>query len=173
MTPTALSQQWADEFRTHAPTVKVYIYEGWRRVPVPLTDRRLREEREKRHINRLRRKRKHGDEDVEDEPVDPNDDYGVLDWPAFIHGHDVCITTFDVLQQDLTVAYAPMKRPRREVAMTNYHEDDRPRSPLILVEWNRVIMDEVQMVGGRKTEYDLAFELFRHVAYFYFIRLLF
>ncbi|KLO16506.1 hypothetical protein SCHPADRAFT_823117 [Schizopora paradoxa] len=153
VTPTSLAQQWADEIRMHAPTLKVYIYDGWKQVPVPITERKLREEKERRHENRLRRKRKHGDEEVSNEAMDPNDDYGVLDWPAFIHDHDVCITTYDVLQQDLTVAFAPMKRPRREVAVDNYRDDDRPRSPLLLVEWNRVIMDEVQMVGGRKTEY--------------------
>lgn len=151
MTPAALAQQWADEFRMHAPSVKVYIYEGWRKVPVPITAKVLREERERSHNNRVRRKRKR-EEDGEDEPMDPDDDYGVLDWPAFIHGHEVCITTYTVLQRDLTVAYAPIKRPRREVAMEKYAEDNRPRSPLILVEWNRVIMDEVQMVGTGKTE---------------------
>jgi E3 ubiquitin-protein ligase SHPRH len=30
---------------------------------------------------------------------------------------------------------------------------DRPRSPLVMCEWYRVVMDEVQMVGGGKTEY--------------------
>lgn len=124
-------------------------------MPVPITDRKLREERQARHDNRVRRKRKHGAEgtQIADEPMDPNDDYGVLDWPTFINDYDVCITTYTILQQDLTVAFAPIKRPRREIAAEKYREDDRPRSPLVLVEWNRVIMDEVQMAGGSKTEY--------------------
>lgn len=52
---------------------------------------------------------------------------------------------------DLGVARAPLQRPRREVA--KYVEIYRDRSPLVMVEWNRVIMDEVQMVGGGKTEF--------------------
>lgn len=74
-----------------------------------------------------------------------------MDWAAFVNTFDVVITTYNVLQQDLNVARAPPVRPRRGVA--EYSRTERARSPLIMVEWFRVIMDEVQMVGGGKTEF--------------------
>ena len=74
------------------------------------------------------------------------------------------------LQNDLNYARPPIQRARRETA--NYQSIDRPRSPLVLVEcvsspyspplhavadhnlliyrFTRVIMDEVQQIGGGK-----------------------
>ena len=78
-------------------------------------------------------------------------DKEVLDWCAYVHTFDVVITTYAVLRSDFNVARAVPDRPRREdVVYTNV---ERARSPLVMVEWNRVVMDEVQMVGGGKTEY--------------------
>lgn len=90
----------------------------------------------------------HSDNDDSDHD---DDDDAVLDWCAYVQTFDVCITTYNVLQQDLGVARAPPTRPRRNIAQ--YSNIERPRSPLIMCEWYRVIMDEVQMVGGGKTEY--------------------
>lgn len=73
-----------------------------------------------------------------------------MTWCDFVNQYDVCITTYTTLQQDLGVARPPIQRPRREVA--TYDTIERDRSPLVMVEWYRVIMDEVQMVGGGKTE---------------------
>lgn len=64
--------------------------------------------------------------------------------------YDVIITTYQVLKADLDVARAVPMRPRRDNVI--YHNVDRPRSPLVMCEWYRVVMDEVQMVGGGKTE---------------------
>lgn len=74
----------------------------------------------------------------------------VVDWCTFINDFDVCITTYTVLQQDLGVARPPPERPRRDGV--EYVNLTRSRSPLIMCEWYRVIMDEVQMGGGVKTE---------------------
>ena len=87
-----------------------------------------------------------------DEDAEPKITDG-MDWVAFVNTFDVVITTYNILQQDLNVARAPPVRPRRQVA--EYSRTERARSPLIMVEWFRVIMDEVQMVGGGKTEYVL------------------
>jgi E3 ubiquitin-protein ligase SHPRH len=87
----------------------------------------------------------------EDDSEDKDKDEDVLDWCAYANTFDVCITTYNVLQHDLSVARAPLTRPRREVAA--YSKIERPRSPLVMCEWYRVIMDEVQMVGGGKTEH--------------------
>jgi E3 ubiquitin-protein ligase SHPRH len=79
---------------------------------------------------------------------DEEDD--ILDWCSYVNTFDVCITTYNVLRQDLTVARAPPKRPHR--AQVEYSNLDRPRSPLVMCEWYRVIMDEVQMMGTGKSE---------------------
>lgn len=73
-----------------------------------------------------------------------------LDWCAYINTFDICITTYTTLRQDFNVASPPPVRPRREDVV--YTSTQRPRSPLVMCEWYRVIMDEVQMVGGGKTE---------------------
>ncbi|KAL5520312.1 hypothetical protein ACEPAG_9526 [Sanghuangporus baumii] len=164
VTPASLAQQWVDELKLHAPSLKVFVYEGWTKVPVPITvqeakDKILREARDRRQA----KIKVH----PEDDDLDDDDDVGELDltadekkelekasnqktWCDFIQEYDICITTYNNLQHDLGVARAPLQRPRREVA--KYVEIYRDRSPLVMVEWNRVIMDEVQMVGGGKTE---------------------
>lgn len=58
---------------------------------------------------------------------------------------------------DVNVARPAPKRPRREDVV--YSTPERARSPLILVEWAKVVMDEVQMVGGGKVEYVNFFPL--------------
>ncbi|KAI0920308.1 hypothetical protein AcV5_010081 [Taiwanofungus camphoratus] len=78
------------------------------------------------------------------------DDKEVLDWCSYVNTFDVCITTYTVLQHDLGVARPPPTRPRR--ANVRYSTVERVRSPLVMCEWYRVIMDEVQMVGGGKAE---------------------
>lgn len=74
----------------------------------------------------------------------------LLDWCSYVNTFDVVITTYTVLRSDLNVARATPIRPRREDVV--YQNVGRPRSPLVMCEWMRVIMDEVQMVGGGKTE---------------------
>lgn len=164
ITPTSLAQQWADELRLHAPSLKVLVYDGWKNVPVPITVQEARHDvsrsvREKRRHTAM--KYEDDDDDIDDEDIDDLDLSAEekklieeaseqITWCEFVQQYDICITTYHTLQQDLGVARAPVVRPRREVA--NYREIYRDRSPLVMVEWRRVIMDEVQMVGGGKTE---------------------
>lgn len=77
-------------------------------------------------------------------------DEAVQDWCTYVNGFDVVITTYAVLRSDFNVALAAPVRPRREDVV--YSNVERTRSPLVMVEWYRVIMDEVQMVGGGKIE---------------------
>lgn len=174
MTPPSLAPQWADELATHAPDLKVLIYEGWQKVPVPITERHAIMEREKRRAAAQAKKEKAraksarargrgkskgiGQAEVEDDMDldDEGEEVEVMDWCAYVNTFDVCITTYSVLQQDLGVARPPPVRPRR--AFVQYSTANRPRSPLVMCEWYRVIMDEVQMVGGGKTEYAARFE---------------
>ena len=92
--------------------------------------------------------------DFDDDDSDSTDDYeGVSEskdklvvWAEYVHQYDVVITTYSVLRSEIWVARPPPDRPRREDAM--YAPSGQLRSPLVLVKWKRVVMDEVQMVGG-------------------------
>ena len=92
-----------------------------------------------------RRTRAHSSEDETPPPEDNNEE-----WCSHIDEYDVCVTTYNVLTNDLHVARSPSRRPRRDGV--SYLNIKRQRSPLVTCEWYRVIMDEVQMVGGGKTE---------------------
>lgn len=184
VTPASLATQWADEFRLHAPTLKVLVYDGWTNVSVPITEEDAEEAREHRQeaetkakgkgkasvpvrAKTIRQKvrpsvkgpssstptgRESNDAmDVGENAKDEDEEEEILDWCAYVNTFDVCITTYNVLQQDLGVARAPPTRPRRDTAQ--YSNVERPRSPLVMCEWYRVVMDEVQMVGGGKTAY--------------------
>ncbi|KAH8818676.1 SNF2 family N-terminal domain-containing protein [Flagelloscypha sp. PMI_526] len=150
VTPPALAIQWRDELRLHAPTLKVLFYEGWNKLKMPITSEDLAEERARRRSlpkakskskskSRAKGKGKASDED-EDE---------LMDWTTFAHSHDVIITTYKTLQTDVHVARAARERPRREDVV---YSNTRRRSPLVMVEWNRVVMDEVQMAGAGNVE---------------------
>ncbi|KAJ7026292.1 SNF2 family N-terminal domain-containing protein [Mycena alexandri] len=176
VTPPALASQWIDELKLHAPSLKVLVYEGWNKVEVPISSADVEKER----IRRLRAvsrgkgkgkgkggskkkmaaksKRKYsGDSEESDDDKDGLDedeageDVGeITDWCSYVQGYDVVVTTYQTLKTDVNVARAVPPRPRREDVV--YSNVERPRSPLILVEWNRVVMDEVQMVGGGQVE---------------------
>ncbi|KAH9856240.1 SNF2 family N-terminal domain-containing protein [Lenzites betulinus] len=165
VTPPSLAPQWADELAAHAPGLKVLIYDGWQKVPVPVTEQDIEAAREKLLKRKAKgkarvSKAKRGSKgkgaapsdamDDEEMPVDDDEDLEVQDWCTYVNTFDVCITTYAVLQHDLGVARPPPSRPRR--AFVDYGHTARARSPLVQCEWYRVIMDEVQMVGGGKTE---------------------
>lgn len=163
MTPPSLAAQWADELAAHAPDLKVFVYQGWAKVGVPITEADIEAERAKGIIARRNRRSKgkrngkgnalqggdvmNGVEpDVTDNNLEP-----ILDWPNFINQFDVCITTYNALRLDMAVARAVPKRPRRQDV--EYKNLSRPRSPLVMCEWYRVIMDEVQMMGTGRSEF--------------------
>lgn len=56
------------------------------------------------------------------------------EWKVYAAQFDVVLTTYNVLTKELNIAKAPVKRPRREIA-TYQADDERFRSPLILVEY--------------------------------------
>ncbi|KAI0830062.1 SNF2 family N-terminal domain-containing protein [Trametes gibbosa] len=165
VTPPSLALQWADELAAHAPGLKVLIYEGWQHVRVPFTEKDVDAAREKllkqnvkgrAGTSRAKRGSKGkavaplDDMNVDDALADDDEDLEVQDWCTYVNTFDVCITTYTVLQHDLGVARPPPSRPRR--AFVDYGHTSRARSPLVMCEWYRVIMDEVQMVGGGKAE---------------------
>ncbi|KZV72312.1 hypothetical protein PENSPDRAFT_576385 [Peniophora sp. CONT] len=145
VTPSSLLRQWVDEITLHAPTLKVFVYEGWSKLPINVQHNGLRATPTPATIQKGKGKSKAMDVDS------PEPSKGVDTWAQFVQGYDVCITTYNVLQQDLHVARAPPRRPRRETAEYSTPAYLRPRSPLVCVEFFRVIMDEVQMVGGGRS----------------------
>lgn len=180
MTPSSLAPQWADELAKHAPTLKVLIYEGWLKVDVPISEADVEDIRQEQAKQKNKASRKairdaavaSGSTLDRSSAVKQEDlgcdistlnlptatyvkqeleDDGIVDWCTYVSGFDVVITTYNTLQHDLDVARPPPVRPRRN--NVQYKNIERPRSPLIMCEWYRVIMDEVQMAGGGKTEY--------------------
>ena len=161
------------------------MYEGWAKVKVPITesDLALAKEEQAKAARKAKARavraelaaaksgkaptkgKGKGKAKAVEEPMDMDmdgmkesqageqDEDELLDWCSYVNQFDVCITTYNVLQQDLGVARPPPDRPRRTIA--TYVNVERSRSPLVMCEWYRVIMDEVQMVGGGKTEYVL------------------
>ncbi|KAJ7132049.1 SNF2 family N-terminal domain-containing protein [Mycena epipterygia] len=172
VTPPALATQWVDELKLHAPSLKVLVYDGWTKVKVPITATDIEEERVRRlraasrgkgksNANKKKskaRKKKNNDSEDEDSEEDYlNEDKAgehaeeIIDWSLYVQGFDVVICTYQVLKTDLNVARAAPDRPRREDVVYSSRRE-RPRSPLVLVEWTRVVMDEVQQAGGARIE---------------------
>lgn len=161
MTPPSLASQWADELSRHAPTLKVFIYEGWSKL-APLTRvKNVRITEKGKDGSQNSGTAEHGNSSSSSKEwsrAGSNVDQSQLaggrkarDWCSFIQDFDVCITTYTALRRDFNVACAPPIRPRRDCV--NYSSPRQlPRSPLIMCEWYRVIMDEVQMVRGGNTE---------------------
>ncbi|KAG9045395.1 hypothetical protein FS837_006386 [Tulasnella sp. UAMH 9824] len=144
VTPETLCKQWADELKAHAPQLRVLQYEGWTSPVVKKVLSRSLSRSKPRKGNTKKKSPNASITDLQDEI-----DRDTADWPTFAGRFDVILTTYSVLMKELNVARVPIKRPQREIAVYRPSEE-RFRSPLIMVEWQRVLMDEVQQVGGGK-----------------------
>ncbi|KAG9016567.1 hypothetical protein FRB90_003006 [Tulasnella sp. 427] len=146
VTPATLCKQWADELKLHAPHLRVLQYDGWTSPVIKKVLSRVSSEPKvpaTKSTKRNSKKKKATEDDPDEMDVDS------ADWRAFAGHFDVVLTTYNVLMKELNVARVPVKRPRREIALYT-SVDERFRSPLVMVEWQRVLMDEVQQVGGGK-----------------------
>ncbi|KAF8624317.1 hypothetical protein AX15_005947 [Amanita polypyramis BW_CC] len=154
VTPPALQSQWIDELKTHAPSLKVLVYGGWSKViPKPKPNPRSKngvKNVKPRAMSRISNASARDDSPLESEKLKNLQLLQSFDWPAEANQYDVVITTYQVLKSDLDVSRAVPIRPRRDNVV--YYNVERSRSPLVKCEWYRVVMDEVQMVGGGKTE---------------------
>lgn len=68
---------------------------------------------------------------------------GHASWGAWAQDMDVMIVSFETLARDLAASHAA---PVRSLRHPKKYE--RPRSPLVQLDFWRVVMDEVQLVGG-------------------------
>ena len=64
-------------------------------------------------------------------------------WGQWASQYDVMVVSFEVLARDLAASHAAPVR-----ALRHPPRYERPRSPLVQLEFLRVVMDEVQLVGG-------------------------
>lgn len=64
-------------------------------------------------------------------------------WGAWTQSIDVMVVSFETLARELAASHAA---PVRQLRQPSKYE--RPRSPLVQLEFLRVVMDEVQLVGG-------------------------
>ena len=124
VTPPQLLLQWIDELAHHAPTLRVHHYQGWR------YQAQLLHPEEENGAPSKGRKRKRAVE-IEDQPTTPNVQAEEEAWINLVRSHDVVVTTYTVLQNDLHFARPPVKRPRRG----GRPELVRKRSSLITVEY--------------------------------------
>ncbi|KAG8965698.1 hypothetical protein FRC00_003173 [Tulasnella sp. 408] len=148
VTPATLCKQWADELKTHAPHLRVLQYEGWTSTAVKKVLSRSTPQAKSSQTkpgHTTKKKSKKASDTADQDEIDLD----TADWRVFAGHFDVVLTTYNVLMKELNVARVPIKRPRREIAAYQA-EDERFRSPLVMVEWQRVLMDEVQQVGGGK-----------------------
>ena len=68
---------------------------------------------------------------------------GHTSWGAWAQDMDVMVVSFEALARDLAASHAA---PVRSLRHPKRYE--RPRSPLVQLDFWRVVMDEVQLVGG-------------------------
>lgn len=186
VTPSSLLPQWVDEIAKHAPSLKVFVFDGWTQIRkqvalTPLDRKAIEAKKQKKAKGKkkpLKKKGKQVDDEGEDdeemiekpakrkvkrkgtEPVvedersegeeyDLQTDGPIDDWARFCNEYDIIITSYTTLGKELGVARGSSERPRRWGV--KYGDENKPRSPLVGVEWARVIMDEVQMAGGHHT----------------------
>ncbi|OXB37227.1 E3 ubiquitin-protein ligase SHPRH [Cryptococcus neoformans] len=172
VTPPSLLKQWVAEIQRHAPTIRVCVYEGWKSLQQGVEKQRdaRRKARARKELEQKKRKaaafrgqtrRKYvksndglaiKEESDEENDLDDEEEEGTLQvtqrqFVGYVRAHDVVVTTYHDLSQDLKFALPVPARSRRSTA--NYQLNDRPRSPLVMVEWWRVIMDEVQLHGDQ------------------------
>ncbi|CAK9783442.1 hypothetical protein CC85DRAFT_282178 [Cutaneotrichosporon oleaginosum] len=175
VTPLSLLQQWVNEINNHAPNLRICIYPGWKALLAQLrakrsviaktqlkreAENRKRKAKDLRNTARLKYAKGSGNQRIEvemessDETQAEEDGEPIsllsltqLAFLDYVRGHDVVVTTYQALIEDLGVANPVPARSRRSTAKYNLQE--RPRSPLVMCKWWRVIMDEVQLHGDQ------------------------
>ncbi|WVQ69001.1 uncharacterized protein L199_007213 [Kwoniella botswanensis] len=175
VTPPSLLKQWVSEMQRHAPTLRVCVYEGWKSLQKGVEKQRsarmkaaeaekkrkavaFRDQTRNKYArnNASRRVKVEVDVNGNDEEEEGTLQVTQRQFVEYVRAHDIVVTTYQFylltycpfsVSQDLKVALPAPPRSRRSTA--NYKPNERPRSPLVMVEWWRVIMDEVQLAGDQ------------------------
>ncbi|ORY26908.1 SNF2 family N-terminal domain-domain-containing protein [Naematelia encephala] len=169
VTPPSLLKQWVSEIQRHAPTLRVCVYDGWRALQKSVEKMQAatikqRAAKKRKRTERFRTKTaqkyrrlnggpvkseslKSESESDESDSEDSLLDMTQREFLNYVRAHDVVITTYLDVAKDLDVARPPPQRSRR--ATTDYQIRSRPRSPLVMVQWWRVVMDEVQLQSDK------------------------
>jgi E3 ubiquitin-protein ligase SHPRH len=150
-----LQKQWIEELAKHAPSLKVVVFDGWKNMASMMASQTIQAPKRKKPAKWSKKKNKKNKESDDDETDEVMKDivYETSvqeEWANFCQEYDVVITTYSVMTHELSVAKGAVSRPRRD--NVEYGERSLPKSPLIMVEFWRVIMDEVQLSGGTNTE---------------------
>jgi E3 ubiquitin-protein ligase SHPRH len=130
VTPPQLLLQWIDELAHHAPTLRVHHYQGWK------YQGQLIHPEEGNGASTTGQKRKRSAE-IDNQPAASNVQAEEEAWTHLVRSHDVVVTTYMVLQNDLHFARPPVQRPRRG----GRPEPVRKRSSLITIEYVYIVDD--------------------------------
>lgn len=116
------------------------VYDGWNNIADDILDA----EQEVTNPGSKKRKRQTGSTTARN-----NLDVSVVmeEFKKKVESVDVVLTTFDRLRLDFHYTRPAAKRSRRGVDESVAVEVQKPRCVLQSVEWHRLIMDEVQLVG--------------------------
>ncbi|WWC67711.1 uncharacterized protein I206_101623 [Kwoniella pini CBS 10737] len=158
VTPPPLLKQWVAEMEKHAPSLRVCVYEGWKSLQKGVEKQRAARMRaaeaekkrkavEFRDQTRTKYSRSNASRRVKVEAANEIIDVDEPEVkPQMVEEEEGTLQSLPLtISSDLKVALPAPKRSRRSTA--NYKMNERPRSPLVMVEWWRVIMDEVQLAG--------------------------
>lgn len=170
VTPPTLTQQWVDELTLHAPSLKVLVYEGYKKhPPFHIGGKKKAKPRTTTKPKKKGKRASYVDDSDEDDNIidsddeDARTDQGESEWWAYLEkgSYDVVITTYAsvlrgsslgvsrltldslalrTLLKDFAVVKALVARPRRGGVQYDETDRPRPRSPLVMTEWHRVVM---------------------------------
>ncbi|WVR04446.1 hypothetical protein IAU60_001449 [Kwoniella sp. DSM 27419] len=142
VTPPSLLKQWVAEMHRHAPTIRVCVYEGWQSLQKGVEKQRaarLRAQNAKAAAQKKRKAEQHRDQirakyvrGGAGRRVKVEDVIEVIDDDGEAEEEEGTLQVTQAQFVDYVRAH--------DVVITTYH-------PLVMVEWWRVIMDEVQLQG--------------------------
>ncbi|WWD22076.1 hypothetical protein CI109_106565 [Kwoniella shandongensis] len=152
VTPPSLLKQWVSEMQRHAPSLRICVYEGWKSLQKGVEKQRAARLKAQGAKNDAAKKRKNAQfrNQTRKKYAKSNGGARVKQESDEEDGEEDVAVVVDVeeeVSQDLKVAVPVPPRSRRATA--NYQLNERPRSPLVMVEWWRVVMDEVQLHGDQ------------------------